>query len=190
MSCGVHSGFEWAKVGFANGARMRFASFSAAKDPRLGIVKPWDTVLIEAGIHGSSKKLATRVFKNGIGGHSLQSILALNVTLIWVVTEQDAFKSPSNNGTYNPKYVESHLGCARVVKPTRSSAEWGILAEHPALLQGFHGVVDFEGVNEQGDVKIGGGVGTFGDCQHYCMPGLPDVYVSAIFTMLKQQGFR
>jgi hypothetical protein len=188
VKCGEHSGFVRAKVDFANGAKMRFVSKADAKDPTHGIVKPWDTVLIEPGIHGESKQLADKIFKDGIGGHSLQSILSLNVTLVWVVSEQDAFKSPHNTGNYDPKYIGSHLGCARVVKPTRSTAEWGVLAGHPALLQGFHGVVDFEGLNEQGDVKIGGGVGTFGDCQHYCMPGLPDVYVSAIFTLLKQQA--
>jgi hypothetical protein len=186
ISCGVNSGFGSAKVGFANGAMMRFTSFAGAKDQELRFVKPGDAVLIEAGVHGTSKTLANRLFDKGIGGQSLQSVLSLNVTLIWVVTEQDAFKSPTNNGAYDPTYIESHLGCSRVVHPIRSTAEWGILAEHPALLQGFHGVVDFEGLNEQGDVKIGGGVGTYGDCVHYCMPGLPDVYVSAIFTMLKQ----
>lgn len=177
IQCGPHSGFNSASIAFNNGASMRYGH-------GLGLLKPGDVVLFEPGIHDDSSDKVL-LFKSKVPLKLLN-----NITSLWIITPQDAFKSNDRDGLYNPQYLQQkgHAGCQRVTKPVRSTAEWKAISGNPAVLQQLYGVVDFEGLSEQGDLKIGGGVGTYGDCQHYCMPGPPDVYAGAIFTMLKGES--
>ena len=74
--------------------------------------------------------------------------------------------------------------CAKSSRAVRSAGEWQALHEEHRILSKLAGVIELDGLNHQGDAKIGGGVGAHGDCQHYCMPGVPDFLARAVFAML------
>ena len=56
-------------------------------------------------------------------------------------------------------------------------------------LDGLLATLDFEGLTEfGGTAKVGSGdpklTGRYGDCTHYCMPGVPDEYARALYNVL------
>ena len=78
--------------------------------------------------------------------------------------------------------------CAAHVPDLHSAAEWAALRARPQLLASLWGVLHLEGLNTLGAAKIGGGVGAWGDCTHYCMPGVPDVMARALVAMMLGAG--
>ena len=100
------------------------------------------------------------------------------------------------NGAYDPAFLAAETAavhgetpqCEARVRPTRAEAEWDYLHTHrlgnESMLESLHGVISLEGIETLGDLKVAGGVGSFGDCVHYCMPGVPDVLALAVYTML------
>ena len=182
--CGAHSGFSDARVHLDTGAILSYSLSRAGSMGNGFTLRHGDVVLAESGVHSRDSKAQTqRMFRTIWSGVRAHNMSLSDVSLIWVVTPQDAFHARDGSGSYNASYIErGHLGCARHVPPVRSRAEWPVLRAHADEIDG---VIDFEHLEDQGDVKIGGGVGSHGDCQHYCMPGIPDIYASAIFTMLR-----
>ena len=74
-------------------------------------------------------------------------------------------------------------GCSAKVLDVRGDREQKALIDN-GVFPLLKGVLALQHLNYQGNSKIGGSVGTFGDCQHYCMPGIPDVLARALFTLL------
>ena len=182
--CGAHSGFVDAQLHLDTGAVLSYR-VSGADSMKNGLtLRNGDVVLAESGVHSRDSAAQTqKVFRTITGGVRAHNVSSSGVSLVWVVTPQDAFHARDGSGSYNASYIErGHRGCARHVPPVRSRAEWPVLRAHADEIDG---VIDFEHLEDQGDVKIGGGVGSHGDCQHYCMPGIPDIYASAIYTMLR-----
>ena len=182
VRCGPGSGFFGATVTLATGAELRTVSTDAPGGAVAFFhdVRPdRDVVVVEAGVHGSSPFAnAQRVLA------AARPLFARSVRVIWVVTPQDAFPSRSGDGRFEPKYLRSHRGgCVKSVAPARSSGEWRALRGDARALDALWGVIDLAGLEDQGDAKVGAGLAG-GDCQHYCMPGPPDVLAAALDAML------
>lgn len=183
ISCGEHSGFGPANVTLASGSKVLYGP---GPRPRLDSVGPCDVIVVEAGVHGKGEEPARDLLHNYV-----PQLLKRNASVIWLITPQPAFKSPLGTGVYDAKYLaamtskKSKLACKQWVPATRSADEWRVLRGGADILAQLLGVVELEGLNGLGHAKIGGGVGAFGDCQHYCMPGVPDVLARAVFTMLR-----
>mmetsp|Transcript_33999 Transcript_33999/g.81015 ORF Transcript_33999/g.81015 Transcript_33999/m.81015 type:complete len:119 (+) Transcript_33999:419-775(+) len=75
------------------------------------------------------------------------------------------------------------LQCKRSVRPSLRNTEERVLRESGAL-QLLDGMIVLEGLEHQGHCKTGGAVGKFGDCQHYCMPGIPDQFALALYNII------
>ena len=70
----------------------------------------------------------------------------------------------------------------------RASERAGLLAKGVSL-DGLLATLDFEGLAEfGGTAKVGAGptelTGKYGDCTHFCMPGVPDEYARAVHNVL------
>lgn len=183
---GVHSGFgENIRVVLKNGAAVQY--LGDAKDlTGSGSHKGWknnwalpsagDAVVIELGVHSSPTQQAMRVTKtieSVINGY----LLPLNVDVIWFATPPPSFHS--KHGCYN--FSKQNMGCANTAEGIRSKDEWGVFRDrnNSETFAQMRGMVELESIELQGDLKVGRG-----DCQHYCMPGPPDISAAAIFTML------
>jgi hypothetical protein len=168
IDCGPHSGFNRVSLHLVGGASLHYTTRGASATSELpSEVRAGDVVVIQPGVHGSSRRSLAVA----------ERALRRNASAIWLVTPQDVFKSPGGDGSYNVSYLRkiartqrsSDLSCAAWTPPTRSRAEWAALRRAPELLRRLSGVVDLEGLNGLGDAKVGGGVGSFGDCQHFCV---------------------
>lgn len=183
---GVHSGFgENIRVVLKNGAAVQY--LGDAKDlTGSGSHKGWknnwalpsagDAVVIELGVHSSPTQQAMRVTKtieSVINGY----LLPLNVDVIWFATPPPSFHS--KHGCYD--FSKQNMGCANTAEGIRSKDEWGVFRDrnNSETFAQMRGMVELESIELQGDLKVGRG-----DCQHYCMPGPPDISAAAIFTML------
>ena len=140
--------------------------------------------IVETGVHGNDPHAMAKDRLRGV----VTNLLMANSTVVWLITPQDAFKTASGNGLYNATFLAHGASqtktCVKSIPATRSAGEWQALHEETNIFSRLAGVVELDGLNDQGDAKIGGGVGTHGDCQHYCMPGVPDILARAVFAML------
>ena len=106
--------------------------------------------------------------------------------VIHMETPPQSFPGPPD-GAYDTEQLVPGLpqGCTGRVQNVRFQREVAAVRQ-----AGLSDVVDahlsLEGLNTLGRAKVGGGVGTYGDCTHYCMPGVPDVLAQALFTLLVQ----
>lgn len=192
VKCGPHSGFHGAYVHLLGGSTIVYQTQIRAK-----ALRPSDILVVEAGVHGDlNAAIQGQIhFIEALGTFLSEK----NGTVIWLVTPPEAFPSSSGNGNYDATFLASqressrasgHIyspGCEASVPPWRSEGEWRELHGHrggilPSSM--LAGVVELAGLNHQGHAKVGGGVGSFGDCQHYCMPGVPDLMARAVFAML------
>lgn len=114
--------------------------------------------------------------------HKIESVingylLPLNVDVIWFATPPPSFHS--KHGCYD--FSKQNMGCANTAEGIRSKDEWGVFRDrnNSETFAQMRGMVELESIELQGDLKVGRG-----DCQHYCMPGPPDISAAAIFTML------
>ena len=100
-----------------------------------------------------------------------------------------------NNGAYDDKYLDEYfrknghnVGCRDWVNDTRGRGEWKMLrgAIGHGEKQGkiLDGVVSLTGLDALGQTKVGAGVGSRGDCTHYCMPGPVDQIARALYSMI------
>ena len=93
------------------------------------------------------------------------------------------------DGEYDPAYLASmkahhkSLGCVASVVTTRAQVEHQALTA-AGLFSHIYASISLAGIEDLGHAKIGGGVGSFGDCQHYCMPGVPDQLARTIHTLV------
>lgn len=74
--------------------------------------------------------------------------------------------------------------CKKVVYNERSLTEWKYL-KNSSILNHLFGVIDLQGLNILGNLKVGNGMTHEADCTHYCMPGVPDIIATALITMIK-----
>jgi len=146
-----------------------------------------DVFIVETGVHGNDPHAMAKGRLLGV----VTKLLRANSTVVWLITPQDAFKSASGNGLYNATFLANEAArsgktntCVKSTPAARSAGEWQALHEETSITSKLAGVVELDGLNDQGDAKIGGGVGTHGDCQHYCMPGVPNILARAVFAML------
>ena len=178
IKCGAHSGFGKGNVTLVNGSSLHYdRSIDWSIAPR-----STDVYVVETGVHGNDPHTMAQ--------HRLREfvtrLLSANSTVIWLITPQESFPSASGNGLYNATFLAGRAKtmCAKSSRAVRSAGEWQALHEEHRILSKLAGVIELDGLNHQGDAKIGGGVGAHGDCQHYCMPGVPDFLARAVFAML------
>jgi hypothetical protein len=181
IACGPHSGFRKAIIHLSGGSQLEYRSSL----PEMG---PKDVLIMETGVHGNDPQAMTlaRIAK-------IRHLLDQNSTIIWFVTPQDAFKSSAGDGMYNVEFLTktgAPIGfpCENIVLPVRSQGEWRALNQSKRVLSQLFGVIELANLHEQGHAKVGGRKGGFGDCQHYCMPGVPDLFARAVFAMLQAVG--
>ena len=180
VGCGPHSGFTTAKV-LVGSSSLHFRA--ANKPNELGAVRDprrRDVHVVETGIWGNSPfSMAQAKLR------LVQRLLEHNCTVLWLVTPQDAFQSPSGDGYYHAAFVrgQASKACATWVPAGRSAGEWRALRSQQSILSRLAGVIELDGLNGLGHAKIGG---EQPDCQHYCMPGVPDLLARAVFAMLLQ----
>lgn len=142
------------------------------------------SVLLRRGQGNNPYSMATTRLR------AVEELLAFKSSVIWLVTPQETFRSGS--GYYNASALgrDAAGACARRVPAVRSAGEWRALRAQPRVLAKLAGVVELDGLNGQGHAKIGGGgAGVYGDCQHFCMPGVPDLLARAVFAMLGSVRF-
>ena len=177
IECGPHSGFETASVILENGCSLYFGD--------VGKPLSTDVYIVETGVHGNRPRDMANARLRGL----VTNLLRANSTVVWLITPQDAFKSASGNGVYNATFLAHGASqtkiCVKSTPAIRSAGEWQALHNETNISSKLAGVVELDGLNDQGDAKIGGGVGTHGDCQHYCMPGVPDILARAVSAMLR-----
>ena len=76
------------------------------------------------------------------------------------------------------------LGCVATVANTRTLTELCALAAADVTPH-LAGVLRLEGIESLGHAHVGGGVGTYGDCTHYCLDnGVVDIWVSEVMRKL------
>eukprot|EP00286_Rhodomonas_abbreviata_P019779 CAMPEP_0181309434 /NCGR_PEP_ID=MMETSP1101-20121128/12009_1 /TAXON_ID=46948 /ORGANISM="Rhodomonas abbreviata, Strain Caron Lab Isolate" /LENGTH=469 /DNA_ID=CAMNT_0023415913 /DNA_START=5 /DNA_END=1411 /DNA_ORIENTATION=+ len=175
IQVGPHSGFNSAEFTLQSGSKVL-----------LGLPEKYDgaVVVIEAGVHGNlnavSKKLAEKITL----AHSQRTN---STRLVWMATPPPAFKTRDGeyDATHLAKEKQKHkvLRCASSISDNRLRAENQTLQATGAF-EAVDAVLALDGIEDQGHSKIGGGVGTFGDCQHYCMPGIPDQFALALYNIL------
>ena len=177
---GVHSGFNSGSFFYDNSSVV--VGFGRGGGP--GGSSSKDVFVVEAGVHGNESRIINSL---------LQTLSSLNSTpggrplVVHMETPPQSFPG-GPDGTYDREKLIPGLpkGCTPTVQNVRFQRE--VAAVHRA---GLSGVVDahlsLQGLNTLGRDKIGGGVGTYGDCTHYCMPGVPDVLAQALYTLLVQR---
>lgn len=184
IDCGIHSAFRGAVVHLGNGSQLVFhdEAFDGELQPLSN-----DIIIAETGVHGNKPytQALYRIF--GLGKMKKNN----DVSIIWLVTPPDAFKNAKGDGFYTTKEKNTRKKhdpnpgvCEKTVLPVRSEGEWKALHDRHTFLKMLSGVIELEGLNEQGHVKIGGSINHVQDCQHYCMPGIPDSLAKAVFAML------
>ena len=184
IECGEHSGAEIIELELASGGSLHFLGDL----PPVSTLRATDVVIVQPGIHAGLARVSAAV----------KTAQLLNLTVVWVITPQDAFASPKGDGIYNRSFLAEKRRpstpmlddeqCDVWTPPTRSQHEWSAIrsGRYPEFRTGLAGVVELDGLNGLGDAKVGRGVGAHGDCAHYCMPGPPDVLARAVMTMLAQ----
>ena len=190
IECGEHSGAEIIELELASGASLHFLGESSKSHlPPVRTLRATDVVIVQPGIHDEGLARVSAAVKTA---------QLLNLTVVWVITPQDAFASPKGHGIYNRSFLTEKRRpstpklddeqCDVWTPPTRSQHEWSAIrsGRYPEFRTGLAGVVELDGLNGLGDAKVGRGVGAHGDCAHYCMPGPPDVLARAVITMLAQ----
>ena len=205
---GIHSGFNDASVLLRGGGELIF------KDSRPSN-RAWASGAARLG-RGDWVVLCVGMHEGRFGNPNIQTHLELATRLIaassaaavvWIATPQEAFNSPNGTGVYDTQHLEvlkrahaqrtscerratcSAAQCAAEVPDGRGAAELSALRKQPRLHAALSGLVHLEGVNTLGSAKVGGGVGAFGDCAHFCMPGVPDFLARALVaTVVAPRG--
>ena len=162
------------------------------RGPMLGLTRR-DVVVVGAGIHYPAAH-ATRTVENWLAPYLARSAAA-RPRIIVFVSPPPAFPSERGDGEYDGVFLArlqaespESVHCSDKVRPVRSDDEFRWL-QRPGLYRSLEGVIALEGIETQGNAKVGGrmgmgGLGKFGDCQHYCMPGVPDALARALYTLL------
>ena len=206
MARGVHSGFNRATLVLPGGGEIRFdESTPAARSNYLHVAQARahrssaskdarhaDWLVLELGLHRSPTAMDHIDL--------IASLRSANSSarVIWMVTPPQSFQSPNGTGAYDTAHlaqlqaqmrskgrVQNNDVCAVKVPDRQSKDEFAALRDLIADASApLYGVLHLQGINGQGDAKIGGGVGSFGDCSHYCMPGVPDVLARSLAAMM------
>ena len=160
--------------------------------PVLGLTRR-DVVVVGAGLHAPAAH-ATRAVEKWLSPYLVRPAIT-RPRIIVFVTPPPAFPSEHGDGEYNGTFLArlqaespERVNCSSKVRPVRSKDEINWL-QRPGLYSKLEGVIALEGIETQGNAKVGGrmgmgGLGKFGDCQHYCMPGVPDSLARALYTLL------
>lgn len=145
-----------------------------------------DLVVIAAGTHGDAHATAAALT------NQLKALVRqTKAHLVWMETPPTAFRVANvaqADGEYDPVLLKQMkargepLGCVATVANTRTHTELCALAAADVTPH-LAGVLRLEGIESLGHAHVGGGVGTYGDCTHYCMPGVPDELARALYTL-------
>jgi hypothetical protein len=178
ITCGAHSGFHTARVELIGGSSLHFVEQLNQLNPPSP--QPTDAYIIETGVHGNLPiAMATARLR------LVRELLSFNSSVTWMITPQEFFPG-DRNGYYHHLWRGSsrYSACASKVEPARSTGEWKALRGDPSVLNRLAGVVELDGLNHLGSAKVGGAPGRHFDCQHFCMPGVPDLLARAVLAML------
>lgn len=156
-----------------------------------------DVVVVGAGVHAPVAH-ATKVITRW-----LAPFLTLDDAdrphVIVFVTPPPAFPSRDGDGEYDGDFLAelkaanaSDVRCQTTVRNARRAGELDWVAA-PPLAGKVDAVLSLAGIGALGFAKVGaatfnGGLGRYGDCQHYCMPGVPDELARALYTLLATLG--
>jgi hypothetical protein len=163
----------------------------------LGALTRRDVVVVGAGVHAPVARSTKGITR------WLAPILALDDAVrprvVVFVTPPPAFPSRDGDGEYDGDFLAalqaanaSDVRCRAAVRNARRAGELGWVAA-PPLAGKVDAVLSLAGVEALGFAKVGaptfnGGIGRYGDCQHYCMPGVPDELARALYTLLATLG--
>ena len=147
-------------------------------------VNDGDILVVEAGLRG---KVSSRVSSEQMLKLNKNLIENPNVYVVWLMTPQDAFNTP--DGKLDEHYLKGLVGrqkqeCKTSIPAIRSKMEWEVLQKEKEISDHLDGIIWLDKLEDQGDCKVGLGVGSHGDCVHYCQPGPPDHLAKALYTLL------
>jgi hypothetical protein len=173
IGCGSHSGFAYAKFKLKTGGLlMFFGNDRYLENHHKPKLVAGDVVVFELGNHAAADLQSENANKR-LNREIKEHFVAHTVKVIYFITPNPSFKSPDGDGVYNPEWLaqknrnHENTGCQVKTSPVRPTAEWATLhfPNNSQVFRDMHGVVDLEGLSDQGDLKIGGTAGTFGDCR-------------------------
>eukprot|EP00588_Corethron_pennatum_P031624 CAMPEP_0194345768 /NCGR_PEP_ID=MMETSP0171-20130528/105042_1 /TAXON_ID=218684 /ORGANISM="Corethron pennatum, Strain L29A3" /LENGTH=189 /DNA_ID=CAMNT_0039112793 /DNA_START=668 /DNA_END=1239 /DNA_ORIENTATION=+ len=137
-----------------------------------------DILVTEAGVHTKPIEEALKELESKLqlGFENVPS--DKRPTIIRMVTFTPHFKTKT--GDYDTKELEAlknNKTAPRVVAERNDSNQQ---VEFRTLPPYDRSVLWLDGTNSLGKAKVGGSVGAYGDCQHFCMPGPTDEIARAL----------
>lgn len=181
ITCGPHSGTGFMAVTLAGGAVFTFLDHKNAEAILISeAVTSDDVIIISSSIHGDRAGNTLKMMK--LARDHLSS-----ANLIWFVAWSPHFPTSTNeyNVTALQRLVDNgtRLTCRTTAPSQIQDTEIESVQDIADILDG---VLWLPAMNDMGDYKVGGHVGAYTDCQHYCLPGPPDEMARALYTMLTQ----
>jgi len=180
ISCGPHSGANTISVTVSSGKN---SSFHMVYPANLTKLTERDILVTEAGVHSKHIGEAIKELESKLqlGFENVPS--EKRPTIIRMVTFSPHFKS--RTGDYDTEELEAlknnqtdKKGDSRGCKAERSDKNQEL--ELGSLPPYDRAVLWLDGTNSLGKAKVGGSVGAYGDCQHFCMPGPTDEIARAL----------
>ena len=77
-----------------------------------------------------------------------------------------------------------NVGCLDKAEDLRGKREWTMLETIGKQSSGIAGIVALAKLETLGATKVGSGVGSRGDCVHFCMPGVPDAIARGVYALV------
>eukprot|EP00588_Corethron_pennatum_P010895 CAMPEP_0194267530 /NCGR_PEP_ID=MMETSP0169-20130528/2015_1 /TAXON_ID=218684 /ORGANISM="Corethron pennatum, Strain L29A3" /LENGTH=429 /DNA_ID=CAMNT_0039008399 /DNA_START=72 /DNA_END=1361 /DNA_ORIENTATION=- len=181
ITCGPHSGSDTISVLVSSGKN---SSFRMVYPANLEKLTERDILVTEAGVHSKTIENALKELeaKLQLGFENVPS--NKRPTIIRMVTFTPHFKT--RTGDYDTEELEalknnkaaqgdfSSPGCRAESKDRNKQVEFSSLPPYD------RSVLWLDGTNSLGKAKVGGSVGAYGDCQHFCMPGPTDEIARAL----------
>jgi len=175
ITCGPHSGSESISVKVSSGTN---SSFHMVYPANLEKLTERDILVTEAGVHSKTIEEALKELESKLqlGFENVPS--DKRPTIIRMVTFTPHFKTKT--GDYDTKELEAlknnktALGCVAERNDSNQQVEFRTLPPYD------RSVLWLDGTNSLGKAKVGGSVGAYGDCQHFCMPGPTDEIARAL----------
>ena len=140
-----------------------------------------DVIVIGSSVHGN------RTANTLALARKIPRLSAKGVHVVWFIAWESHFNTLggeySEDVLRKAKAAGKPLGCQAKVPDKEVANE---LKQVLNIAKYLSGVLWLSGTNALGHSKVGGGAGSYSDCQHFCMPGPADQFARALCSLLMQ----